>query len=144
MLSTQKGMRQQGQMPNTQRAPHRIQARALLSDLVLWRKGRYEREGGGTEYCLPGGYTGLTVVTGHVDRSVPEGGSLDVLDLGDDLGGGRDVLLLRVGRGHGSWRLVVGRRGTSLLWHLGVQSSSSHNLLVAGGSCWHLRKIQTY
>ena len=44
MLSTQKGMRQHGQMPNTQRAPHRIQARALLSDLVLGRKGRYERE----------------------------------------------------------------------------------------------------
>ena len=43
MLSTQKGMRQHGQMPNTQRAPHRIQARALLSDLVLGRKGRYER-----------------------------------------------------------------------------------------------------
>ena len=35
MLSTQKGMRQQGQIPNTQRAPHRIQARAELSDLVL-------------------------------------------------------------------------------------------------------------
>ena len=35
MLSTQKGMRQQGQIPNTQRAPHRIQARALLSYLVL-------------------------------------------------------------------------------------------------------------
>ena len=51
MLSTQKGMRQQGQMPNTQRAPHRIQAMALLSDLVLrGREGTYER--GGLTYLL--------------------------------------------------------------------------------------------
>ena len=42
MLSTQKGIRQQGQMPKTQRAPHRIQAMALLSDLVL-EVERYER-----------------------------------------------------------------------------------------------------
>ena len=35
MLSIQKGMRQHGQIPNTQRAPQMIQERALLSDLVL-------------------------------------------------------------------------------------------------------------
>ena len=39
MLSTQKGIRQQGQIPNTHRAPHRIQAMALLSDLVLGVRG---------------------------------------------------------------------------------------------------------
>ena len=49
MLSTQKGMRQQGQIPNTQRAPHMIQAMALLSDLVLRVEGH---ERGGLIYLL--------------------------------------------------------------------------------------------
>ena len=35
MLSTQNGIRQHGQIPNTQRAPQMIQERALASDLVL-------------------------------------------------------------------------------------------------------------
>ena len=35
MLSTQNGIRQHGQIPNTQRAPQMIQAMALDSDLVL-------------------------------------------------------------------------------------------------------------
>ena len=46
------------------------------------------------------------MVTGHVDRSVTEGWSLDILDLGDDLGGGGEVLLLGVGRGLRIWHLV--------------------------------------
>ena len=59
-----------------------------------------------SEESLPGGDVLLTVVTGHVDRSVTEGWSLDILDLGDDLGGGGEVLLLGVGRGLGIWHLV--------------------------------------
>ena len=107
---------------------------------------RRERGEKRSEESLPGGDVLLTVGTGHVDRSVTEGWSLDVLDLGDHLGGGGhgDVLLLGVGWGHGSGRVVVSRRGTSLLWDLGVQSTSSHSLVVTWRSCWHLIKIQTF
>ena len=92
----------------------------------------------------PGGDVLLTVVTGHVDGSVAEDRRLDVLDLGDDLGVGRhgDVVLLGVGGGHGSWRVVVGRRRSSLLWDLRVESASSHYLVVTRGSSWHLTEIR--
>ena len=94
--------------PDTEHTEGSTQDPGQGTALRLGAGGGERRERGErlSEESLPGGDVLLTVVTGHVDRSVTEGWSLDILDLGDDLGGGGEVLLLGVERGLGIWHLV--------------------------------------